>query len=397
MNKKNIDTFIDFGSSMIRLGVFNENLTRNKYLFEKKLSSDFNIEKINIQKLNKTLQDIIQNTEKNLNFHIKNINLMLDTSNLHSIDISIKKNFEGKNISTQDIKYLLQETSQIVQKYNLNKKIIHIIVKKFIFDEDIFVEIPNENLKCNNLTLEIKFICIPNDIFNNVTEIFKNNDIEIDNFSCSSYVKSLYYKKFFNNYEKKFFLDIGYNKTSIAVFDKNVLTHLSSIPIGGNNITKDISKIFKLKLENSEEIKKKLSTVETTFSENDNEMENLKENLIENNNNVSLDLLIKVIHARIEEIINLSFKNISFLDTIKENSYILVFTGNGSKILNNNAIYLEKNFSFIKEMNFYEESLDSICKSMQHFNLNDNMNEVSQIPKKQKNKGFFEKLFDFFN
>ena len=36
--------------------------------------------------------NIIQTTEKNLNFHIKNINLMLDTSNLHSIDISIKKN-----------------------------------------------------------------------------------------------------------------------------------------------------------------------------------------------------------------------------------------------------------------------------------------------------------------
>ena len=107
--------------------------------------------------------------------------------------------------------------------------------------------------------------------------------------------------------------------------------------------------------------------------------------------------MLKVIHARIEEIINLSFKNINFLDTIKENSYILVFTGNGSKILNNNVIYLEKNFSFIKEMNFYEENLESICKSIHHFNLKDYMNEVSQIPKKQKNKGFFEKLFDFFS
>ena len=47
---------------------------------------------------------------------------------------------------------------------------------------------------------------------------------------------------------------------------------------------------------------------------------------------------------------------------------------NGSKILNNNVIYLEKNFSFIKEMNFYEENLESICKSIHHFNLKDYMN-----------------------
>ena len=54
-NKKNIDTFIDFGSSTIRLGVFNENLSKKKYLFEKKLSSDFNFETISVQNFNKAL------------------------------------------------------------------------------------------------------------------------------------------------------------------------------------------------------------------------------------------------------------------------------------------------------------------------------------------------------
>ena len=57
------------------------------------------------------------------------------------------------------------------------------------------------------------------------------------------------------------------------------------------------------------------------------------------NNNENNDLLIKIIHARVEEIIDLSFKGIGNLDILKNKKSILIFTGVGSKILSRNSIY----------------------------------------------------------
>ena len=392
-----LETFIDFGTYKTRLGVFNTSSSSKDYFIEKKTQSNVNIEDINLHDFEKKIKELIQATEKKINYHIKDLNVMLDLSNFSSIDVSLKKNYEGKNISLEDIQILLQESRQMFQENNKNNKIIHMIVKKFIFDEKVFLEIPENNLKCNNLTLEIKFICYPNNILDKIKNIFNYNDVVINNFSCSTYVKSLNYNKLFQNHEKKIFLDIGFKKTCLAVYEKDVLIHLNSIPIGGNHITSDISQILKLSREDSEILKKSLNKTETIFSDNDEiEKDEIVNKLELINKDISEDLLKKVIYARIEEIINLSFKKINFDQSIKDNNYILVFIGEGSKILNKNAIYLENKYHFINEMNFYEENVELICRSAHNILHNNYNNEVNLVSKKPKKIGFFEKLFNLF-
>ena len=392
-----LETFIDFGTYKTRLGVFNTSSSSKDYFIEKKTQSNVNIEDINLHDFEKKIKELIQATEKKINYHIKDLNVMLDLSNFSSIDLSLKKNYEGKNISLEDIQILLQESRQMFQENNKNNKIIHMIVKKFIFDEKVFLEIPENNLKCNNLTLEIKFICYPNNILDKIQNIFNYNDVVINNFSCSTYVKSLNYNKLFQNHEKKIFLDIGFKKTCLAVYEKDVLIHLNSIPVGGNHITSDISQILKLSREDSEILKKSLNKTETIFSDNDEiEKDEIVNKLELINKDISEDLLKKVIYARIEEIINLSFKKINFDQSIKDNNYILVFIGEGSKILNKNAIYLENKYHFINEMNFYEENVELICRSAHNISHNNYNNEVNLVSKKPKIIGFFEKLFNLF-
>ena len=392
-----LETFIDFGTYKTRLGVFNTSSSSKDYFIEKKTHSNVNIEDINSHDFEKKIKELIQTTEKQINYHIKDLNVMLDLSNFSSIDVSLKKNYEGKNISLEDIQILLQESRQMFQENNKNNKIIHMIVKKFIFDEKVFLEIPENNLKCNNLTLEIKFICYPNNILDKIQNIFNYNDVVINNFSCSTYVKSLNYNKLFQNHEKKIFLDIGFKKTCLAIYEKDVLIHLNSIPVGGNHITSDISQILKLSREDSEILKKSLNKTETIFSDNDEiEKDEIVNKLELINKDISEDLLKKVIYARIEEIINLSFKKINFDQSIKDNNYILVFIGEGSKILNKNTIYLENKYHFINEMNFYEENVELICRSAHNISHNNYNNEVNLVSKKPKKIGFFEKLFNLF-
>ncbi len=271
MSEKNFVTFIDFGSSKIRIGVFDNNFSKNILFYEKNCISNLNSNSFDLDNSKQIIQELVQSSEKELGFHINVVNLMIDTPDLFSIDLSIKKNFEGKQVNTDDIKYLLQEAKQLIQKNNFDKKIIHIILKQLIFDEKIFYSIPTEVIDCDHLTLEIKFLCSYNLIFEQLINYFKENHISINQMLCSSYIKSVNYNQLFKNYNKKVFLDIGYKKSCLTIFDKDRLIIFNTIPLGGNHITKDISQVLNLSEEESENIKKSLNKSETIFSDKSEE------------------------------------------------------------------------------------------------------------------------------
>ncbi len=387
MNEKNLNAFIDFGSSKIRLGIYNKETSKNILILEKDCISNFSLNNFDIKNSNEIIKNLIKSAEKKINNHIKNINLMIDTQDMFSIDISIKKNYDRKQYSKNEIKSLLNEAKSLVQKNYLNKKIIHMIVKKFIFDDEEFFEIPNKEIHYNTLIIELKFICFENKIWENLQDNFKNNYLNIDNLYCSSYVRSSSYSSLFNDFNKKVILDIGYGKSSITVFQDNRILYFNILPVGGRHITNDISILLKINQNDAEKLKKNLNQSETVF-----------ENKIDNNTSSQSELSNQVIFARVDEIIKMNLSEEYFNTFFQDKeSCILIFIGEGSKILNKNSIYLEERFDFFNEISFFEENSTIICDSGFNFNQLDKSQEVSFLPKKLKNKGFFEKFFHFFN
>ena len=388
MNEKSLNVFIDFGSSKIRLGIYNKETSKNIIILEKDCISNFNLNNFDIKNSNEIIKDLIKSAEKKINNHIKNINLMIDTPDMFSIDISIKKNSDSRQYSKNDIKSLLNEAKSLVQKNYLNKKIVHMIVKKFIFDDEEFFEIPNKEINYNSLIIELKFICFADQIWKNLQDNFNSNYINIDNLYCSSYVRSSSYNSLFNDFNKKFILDIGYGKSSITVFQNNRILYFNILPVGGKHITNDISIILKINQDDAEKLKKRLNQSETIF-----------ENKIDKNKQAeSSNLSNQVIFARVDEIIKLNLAD-EYFSTFFQNkdSCILIFIGEGSKILNKNSIYLEEKFDFFREIIFFEENATIICDSGFNFNQLDKSQEVNFFTTKPKNKGFFEKFFHFFN
>ena len=388
MNEKSLNVFIDFGSSKIRLGIYNKETSKNIIILEKDCISNFNLNNFDIKNSNEIIKDLIKSAEKKINNHIKNINLMIDTPDMFSIDISIKKNSDSRQYSKNDIKSLLNEAKSLVQKNYLNKKIVHMIVKKFIFDDEEFFEIPNKEINYNSLIIELKFICFADQIWKNLQDSFNSNYINIDNLYCSSYVRSSSYNSLFNDFNKKVILDIGYVKSSITVFQDNRILYFNILPVGGRHITNDISIILKINQDDAENLKKRLNQSETIF-----------ENKIDKNKQAELsDLSNQVIFARVDEIIKLNLAD-EYFNTFFQNkdSCILIFIGEGSKILNKNSIYLEEKFDFFSEISFFEENTNIICDSGFNFDQLVKSQEVNFLPKKPKNKGFFEKFFHFFN
>tara|TARA_Y100000590_G_scaffold436584_1_gene557317 strand:+ start:3367 stop:4548 length:1182 start_codon:yes stop_codon:yes gene_type:complete len=393
MSKEDLLTIIDFGSTKIRLGVFNKNLSNQKFILEEEIHNDFNDQYFDTQKTEKLIQNMIYKAEKNFDKHLTSIFLMLDSKDLLSLDISVKKNTGNNKNLNEEIEYLIKDSKNLIEKNNKSKKNIHIIVNKIIIDDKEYFDLPENILNFKNLVLDLKFVLIPLTLLNKITKMFKNIQLSISNFLCSTYVRSFNYSQSFESFEYKFFLDIGFKKSCLSIFRNKNLIYLDTIPIGGNHITNDISKVMNLNINSSESLKRSFSKSNSIFS---NESDyNLKKNNTDTEFN---DLLHKVVHARIEEIINLSFKNCNLLNQeIINNNSILIFIGEGSKVLNKNSIYLNEKFNLFKEMNFFDETSDRICNSGFVYNETKNNAEVVVVPKKNRRYGIFEKLFNFFN
>ena len=369
MNTKNFQTFFDCGYSKVRAGVFNKN-NENEAFYDE---SEFFTDQLNLEL---KIEKIITSFEKNTNEYIDNINLMIDSPKMLSVGISIFKKLDGSQLKQTNIQFLVQEAKQQILKYYTNYNITHIIINNYKIDGIDYSYLPDE-IKCNLISLDILFICLPADLVLSLKNIFSKSNILVNEIICSSYAKSINYKNNLNLTGYLSFIDIGFDRTSIISYLDDKIISLDILPVGGNHITKDISQILEIDLKKSEQLKRNFD-------------QNLK---LSTDEDATSDTLQKIIFARIEEILELCVKSIES-KSYSVDKFKLVLTGEGSKILDNQH---KDKISFSNDINFLEETLEDICQSGFKFIKGINKQEVVVVPKKQLKQGFFEKLFHFFN
>ena len=369
MNNKNFEVYFDCGSSKIRAGAFSKE-DQDKFFCDE---TNFFIDHSNI---NLEIQKIISSLEESTKEYLNDVNLMIDSEDMLSVGISISKKIDDSELKKEDIQFLLQDVKQQVLRNYPSQYITHIIINNYIIDNVKYTFLP-EKINCDLISLNILFVCLPKKTVEYFKKIFSKLGISINQIFCSSYSKSLNYKKNFSMVENISFIDIGFNKTSISCYNKDEIIFFDVLPIGGNNITKDLSKILNLNMREAENLK-------VHFDNNDRFL---------NEKKISHDLIQQIILARIEEILELSTKSIKLnLDNFKE--YKMILMGEGSKILHNKY---KENISLLNDIDLLEETVEDICQSASNQNGRLNKQEVVIIPKKQIKQGFFEKLFHFFS
>ena len=141
-------------------------------------------------KLEIILKKTILEMEKTFNVAIDRINLMIEDGESNTIDVTLKENFENKNINKSTIEYLLQDIKQQIAENHPEKKIIHIIIKKCFMDGEEYNNIPFGS-KCKNFVIDISFIYLKKSILSELKILMKNHQIEIDKIICTNYAKSL--------------------------------------------------------------------------------------------------------------------------------------------------------------------------------------------------------------
>ena len=380
----NFDAIIDVGSKNLKLGVFNN---ENKNIYSAK--------KIINDTLEKSLNILVRDAEKYLSSHIDEVVVLYDSPKYYSLEISIKKVFDYSISIKKIYNDLIQEAHFLISQNNFKDQIIHLIINNIIVDENKTLDKITDDFKIKSLVLEIKFICLNKILIENITNKFKNNNLKISNLYCTSYVKIFSFKKQLVSKDYLYFIDIGFERSSGFIFNNNKFVSFNSIPIGGNNITKDISKILKLSIEYSEDLKIKFNRSENDISfikNSTNEINPFSETI---EKNISIDLLKQIIVARLDEIIELSILESASIKNLNPLSkYKLIITGGGSLLLPNNYnLSINKIFS---ELVSYDENDSLVCESGLNYHKSNESFHI-KIREKLKKSGFFENFFNLFS
>ena len=220
-NESTFETLLYISKKKISILIWKDDtkdkLYENEFIFKNEsITSE-------LSQLEKFLSSNILQIEKYLKRFIKKIILIIDHEEPFKIKLSLKKKNYGNFLNVKSLGLLLKDArSQIKENYN-DKVIAHMIIDKYLVDENSFTSLP-DNIKFDNLSLEINFVCYSKDLFNELKKELGKYHIEIKQILSASYIRD-----YFRNDEKDKKMDIfsmcqkiidGHNNNEILLVQK---------------------------------------------------------------------------------------------------------------------------------------------------------------------------------
>lgn len=216
-NKLNYKSFLFISLKKISLAVLD---SENKNIFSKDiLTNDLSIDD-NLKTFDEFLKKNIFLVEKNLGEYVKEVFLIIDYDDIFSINLSLRYDFEESQFNLNDMHKRLLNIKNHFKKSISSHEIIHMMINKYIIDNEIYSSLPVEK-NFNNLCLEIKFICLQDFIIQNLKEILSKYQISVNKILCNNYLKE------FNNLNNQNIFNIaenivnGLNQNEIFIINKS--------------------------------------------------------------------------------------------------------------------------------------------------------------------------------
>lgn len=177
-----------------------------------------------------------------------------------------------------------------------NKEVIGLTPLHYIVDGYDNIKDP-VGMNGTRLEVEAKVILGNSTVINSLLKSFKNNGLKVIGVVMNS---SAIISSILSNSEKKMgslVIDIGGERTDFYLIKDNKNQYSDFIPVGGSNITNDISICCKISFDEAEKLKIKYANL---YTEDEEEII-IKNNLDEEK--IKISYLNRIIEARVEEIL----------------------------------------------------------------------------------------------
>ena len=191
----------------------------NEKIYSERLAIEENSVELKFRKLDEFLDSNILKIEKKLNSFIKDIYVILDSKEFHSIKLSIKKDNNGNLINSEALIHPLSDLKNLCQSNLQNEKVIHFLIEKYVIDNKFYTTLP-ENIICNIFSLDTEFICLSKSLIENIEKILKKYHISVNQILSATYLE-----KFKDNKDSTIFTTAsriisGHNSNEVLLIGK---------------------------------------------------------------------------------------------------------------------------------------------------------------------------------
>jgi len=168
-------TFIFISSNKFVIISLNE---ANKTNYKKETIIKDQDKKFDLDLFNNFLNENIFKIEKELGEFIKVIYLIIENKEIFSVNLSIKNKINETSINTKIINNLLIEAKNYCEDTLKKAEVIHMKIDQFYIDNEHYKVLPDK-ISCESLSLDLSFICVPNNILNSFEKSLNKFQISV--------------------------------------------------------------------------------------------------------------------------------------------------------------------------------------------------------------------------
>ena len=150
----------------------------NKINYKKETIFKSQNTKFDLDLFSEFLNENIFKIEKELGEFIKIIYLIIENEEIFSVDFSIKNKINDTSLNAKIINNLLIEAKNYCEETLKKLEVIHMKIDQFNIDNEQYNFLPDKDT-CKSLSLDLSFICIPNNVLNNFEKVLNKFQISI--------------------------------------------------------------------------------------------------------------------------------------------------------------------------------------------------------------------------
>lgn len=263
---------------------------------------------VDIDETVKSIRKAIEHAEHMVDMSIENVVVAVNANHvqLHPCHGVVAVQSEDREIGDEDVTRVIEGAQ--VMSIPPEREIIDVIPKQFIVDGFDEISDPRGMIGVR-LEMEGTIITTSKTVLHNVLRCVEKAGLHIVDVVLQPLASGVISLSKDERNLGVALIDVGGGCTTVSVFDDNSLVASSVIPLGGENITKDLSIGLRTSTEEAEEIKVNYGHA---FYETANEEESVEVSIIGSNHQKTFNQLeiSDMIEARLEEIYELSIREL---------------------------------------------------------------------------------------
>ena len=259
---------------------------------------------LDYERVSQSIKDAVNSAEQISELSVNSSYVNIKGMNVRIEKVVMESEVERPNdgMTVNDI-YNLYTKIQISTRLERDEQIIDILPSAYVVNGRVYKDEPIGAF-CKTFQMEVEVVIAKGDYIEGIQKALKYADLRIDGLILETLATSNIILMPEEKQAGVLMLDIGGGHTDISVYKNDKLEFYTTLPVGGDHITNDISLTFNISTDEAEKLKRQYNLALVSMITNNHEIK-LTSKADASNDIIKCSEIVQVIEARIKEVYQL--------------------------------------------------------------------------------------------